>query len=348
MVSTQAQSDVKRNAQIVMGRKDYLSVLLRLIGMDVYKVRRRLLSKVLLFIATFVMVTVFLVTGITALHFASEPVTDFVPSKCAATPELSVDGCITHQPATLADMQHEKLRVLNGAAQYLTMPGSWYLEGHVFIFPLVVLGIILAGTLVGGEYSLGTVRLMFTRGPARLQFLIAKIAVLAIYVIPTMMSLMLLGTAIGAITAQLAGVGTGLSALTAAHLGHFVLYLLLATLYWYAYMLLALFFGTVGRSTVAGIVGPLIVIVFESLLGTIFTDLANMSSGGLSDILKHVPDYFLGNNLTSLIQNQGYALTFFANPSPSTNEHSLLVVAVYLAVFVGVSCWLTMRRAVTN
>ena len=347
IASTHTKPDVTRTAPIVMGRKDYLSVLLRLIGMDVYKVRRRLLSKMLLFVGTSVIAFVFLGLGIAAVHFASEPVTSFVPAKCAATPQLSAAGCITHQPATLADMQHEKQRVLNGAAQFLTMPGVWFTEEHFFVLALVVLGIILAGTLVGGEYSLGTVRLMFTRGPTRLQFLIAKAMVLAIYVIPTVLCLMLLGMLIGAVMAQLAGIGTGLSFLTTTHFGHAVLYALLAILYWYAYMLLALFFGTVGRSTVAGIVGPLIVLAIEPLLSSSIAVLTSSSSGGLTDFLKHVPDYFLGNNLTSLLHNQGHLLSF-TDAGPYSDGHSLLVVAIYLGVFVGVSCWLTVRRDVTS
>ncbi len=347
MISTQTPPDVTRTAPVVLGRKDYLSVLLRLIGMDLYKVRRRLLSKMLLFVAVFVIAFVFLGLGIAAIHFAGEPVTSFVPAKCAATPQLSAAGCISHQPATLEDMQHEQQRVLNGVAQFLTMPGVWFTEEHFFILALVVLGIILAGTLVGGEYSLGTVRLMFTRGPTRLQFLIAKVVVLAIYVIPMILSLMLLGMVIGAVMSQLAGTGTGLSFLTTAHFGHAVLYALLAVLYWYAYMLLALFFGTVGRSTVAGIVGPLIWLGIEPLLTSSITVLASASSGGLTDFLKHVPDYFLGNNLTSLLHNQGHILSF-TDAGPYSDGHSLLVVAVYLVVFVGVSCWLTVRRDVTS
>jgi len=347
IASTQTQPDITRTAPVVMGRTDYLSVLLRLIGMDVYKVRRRLLSKVLLFVATVVIVLVFLGLGIAVLHFVGEPVTSFVPSKCGPTPQVSAAGCITHQPATLADMQREKQRVVNGGAQFLTMPGVWFTEEHFFILALVVLGIILAGTLVGGEYSLGTVRLMFTRGPTRLQFLIAKAVVLAIYVIPTILFLMLLGMVIGGVMGQLAGVDNGLSALTADHFGHVVLYLLLAILYWYAYMLMALFFGTVGRSTVAGIVGPLIVLAIEPLLSSTIAVLTNGSSGGLADFMKHVPDYFLGNNLTSLLHNQAHILSFF-DTGPYSDEHSLLVVAVYLVVFVGVSCWLTVRRDVTS
>ena len=347
IISTSTQPDVTRTAPIVMGRKDYLSVLLRLVGMDVYKVRRRLLSKMLLSVATFVIVLVFLGIGIVVLHFVGQPVTSFVPSQCGPTPQVSADGCITHQPATLADMQREKQRIVNGGAQFLNMPGVWYAEEHFFILPLAVLGIILAGTLVGSEYSLGTVRLMFTRGPTRLQFLMAKIVVLVIYVVPTIVILMLLGMAIGAMMAQLAGVGTGFSFLTADHTGHFVLYLLLAILYWYAYMLMALFFGTVGRSTVAAIVGPLIVLAIEPLLSSTITVLTSSSSGSFADFMRHVPDYFLGNNLTSLLHNQGHALSF-SDAGPYTDEHSLLVVAVYMVVFVGVSFWLTARRDVTS
>jgi ABC-type transport system involved in multi-copper enzyme maturation permease subunit len=345
MVTTaQAQPDVKRVAPIVMGRKDYLSVLLRLIGMDLYKVRRRLLSKMLLLAGTLVIAFVFFAIGIAAWHFASQPATSFVPANCAVLPHNV--GCINHL-ATLADMQHEKQRILDGAAQLLNMPGVWNVEERFVIQVLAVLGIILAGALVGGEYSLGTVRLMFTRGPTRLQFLFAKIVVLAIYVVPTILFLMLLGTVIGGIVAQLVGIGTGLSFLTAATFGHLVLFLLLGMLSWFAYMLMALFFGTVGRSTVAGIVGPLIWLAIEPVLGNIIAVLTGNFSGGLSDFLKAIPDYFLGNNLTSLLHNQGNALSF-ANPGPYADGHSLLVIAVYLVVFVGVACWLTVRRDVTQ
>ena len=342
--STPIRPDVTRVAPIAMGRKDYLSVLLRLIGMDVYKVRRRLMSKVLLLAGTLVIAFVFVVLGLAAWRIASQPVTSYAPPNCAVH---QVEGCINHSPATLADMQHEKQRILNGGAQLMNIPGVWNVEERVVIEILVVLGIILAGALVGGEYSLGTVRLMFTRGPTRVQFLIAKIVVLAIYVIPAILFLILLGTIIGAVMAHLVGIGTGLSFFTADTFGHLVLYLLLGMLYWFAYMLMALFFGTVGRSTVAGIVGPLIWLAIEPLLGNVIAVLTGNFSGGLADFIKAIPDYFLGNNLTSLLHNQGSVLAF-SEPGAYTNGHSLLVVAGYLLVFVGISCWLTVRRDITQ
>jgi ABC-type transport system involved in multi-copper enzyme maturation permease subunit len=346
IVTTQTSAGVQRSAPIVVGRKDYLSVLLRLVGMDFYKIQRRLLSKMLLLVGTLVVVFIFTALGIATLHFASEPTTSFVPSRCVAN-EAPSDGCIDHQPATLADMQHEKQSILDGAALLLNIPVVWNEEERFIIETLVVLGIIVAGALVGGEYSLGTVRLMFTRGPTRLQFLIAKAFVLAIYVVPAILFLMLLGTVLGAMMAHFAGIGIGLSYFTAATTGHLVLYVLLATLYWYTYMLMTLFFATVGRSTVAGIVGPLVWLAIEPVLSGAIEALMGSSSGGFSDLLKQVPDYFLGNNLTSLLHNQGHILSF-TDAGTYSNGHSLLVVAAYLVVFMGVSCWLTMHRDVTG
>lgn len=344
MATIQAQPDVTRAAPIVRGRKDYLSVLLRLIGMDMYKVRRRRLSQMLLLVGTLAVALVFLGLGIAGWYYASKPLSSFVPPQCTA--HESGDGCINH-PATQADEQQYKQYMLSYPAQRLNMPGVWNLEGQLVFDLLAALGIILAGALVGNEYSLGTVRLMFTRGPTRLQFLLAKIVVLAIYVVPTILFLMLVGTLIGLVMGPLTGIGADYSFFTAPWFGHFVLYLLLGMLYWFAFMLMALFFGTVGRSTVAGTVGPLIWLAAEPVLSGIITALTNGANGGLAAVVKAIPDYFLGNNLFSLLSDQGHALSF-SDAGPYSDTHSLLVVAGYLIVFVGVACVMTVRRDVTH
>jgi hypothetical protein len=109
----QARPEVSRVAPIVMGRNDYLSVLLRLISMDLYKMRRRLLSKVLLLIPILLIGGGFLVTGIVAIHDAGLPATSFATYSCAQFPHDP--ECLSH-PATLTDMQHQKQQVLNGLA----------------------------------------------------------------------------------------------------------------------------------------------------------------------------------------------------------------------------------------
>lgn len=344
MVATaQAQPEVKRVAPIAMGGKDYMSVLFRLIGMDLYKVRRRLLSKGLLITGLLVVAGVFFLVGMAGWYTESKPVTSFVPFNCAVRP---VDGCINH-PVTLADQQHLKQLAVNRLAQNLLMPGIWNLEGLLVMEVLAVLAVILAGALVGGEYSLGTVRLMFTRGPTRLQFLIAKIVVLCIYIIPALLILMLVGTLVGSALAPLTGVAADFSFFTAAWFGHFLLYLLLGMFYWFVYAMMALCFGTLGRSTVAGIVGPLVWLSTEPLLNRIIALLVGNSSGGLVDFVKAIPDYFLGNNVASLVQDQAHALSLAPSVTLS-DAHALLVTGAYLVVFVGVACWLTVRRDVTH
>jgi hypothetical protein len=110
-------------------------------------------------------------------------------------------------------------------------------------------------------------------------------------------------------------------------------------------MVMALFFGTLGRSTVAGIVGPLVWLLIEPRLAEFLSQTTGFA--------QQIPNYFLGTNLLSLIQDEMRALGIFSlnQPSPAGAYHtgqSLLVVAAYLTVFIGVACWLTVRRDVTQ
>jgi len=341
-LAQQPQTDVSYVSPIVKGRDDFLSVQLRLIGMDLYKVRRRLLSIALALIPIVLIGGAFFVAGVLAIHDASLPATSFPPDTCAQFPHNS--ACLNHPP-TLADYQHQKQQVLHGLALYLNMPGSWNAQERFLIEKFVALGVILAGTLVGGEYSLGTVRLMFVRGPSRLQFLFAKIATMLICLVPTLLFVLLLGSGVGAVMAQLAGVGAGLSFLTAAAFGHFALFALFGILFWFSYMLMALFFGTVGRSTVAGIVGPLVWLLLEPVLTSFLRSVPGVA--------QYIPNYFLGNNLLALIYDQMRALGILGGGAaslvgPYNAWQPLLVVVIYLVAFVGVACWLTVRRDVTQ
>ncbi len=345
MVTTsQVQPAVTRVAPIVQGCKNYLSVLLRLIGMDVYKVRRRRLSKMLLLVGTLAIALVFVGLGVAGWYIASRPLSSFVPPQCVG--QEYGDGCLNH-PATQADEQQYKNAQLSYPANNLYAPGVWG-EEEPFIILMAVLGVILAGGLVGGEYSLGTVRLMFTRGPTRLQFLLAKVVTLALYVIPTILFLTLLATVIGLVMGPLTGIAADYRFLTPAWVGNFALFLLLEMLYWFSYMLMALFFATLGRSTVVGVAGPLIWLGLEPVLTSILTALASTFGGSQSGVLRAIPGCFLGNNLTSLIDHQGHVIALSSKAGDYPVGQSLLVVAAYLVVFVGVAGWLTVRRDVTH
>ncbi len=70
-----------------------------------------------------------------------------------------------------------------------------------------------------------------------------------------------------------------------------------------------------------------------------------------------VPDYFISNNISALLENQASSLFSVASPGqlltngspyPLSDLHALLVLASYLILFIGLSWWITVRRDVTN
>jgi ABC-type transport system involved in multi-copper enzyme maturation permease subunit len=133
-----------RNEHVIMGSQSFISILGRAIGGELYKIRRRKMSKVLSTIAV--------VTVILALIFTS----DFSTTK-----------------PSLQTAFFTSITVAN------------------FIGTLLI--IILAGTIVGGEYSHGCIRLLLSRGPSRLQFLLAKLGAMLICVFIALISLIAVG-----------------------------------------------------------------------------------------------------------------------------------------------------------
>jgi ABC-type transport system involved in multi-copper enzyme maturation permease subunit len=116
---------------------------------------------------------------------------------------------------------------------------------------------------------------------------------------------------------------------------------------WFIYATIAIFFGTLGRSTVAGIVGALTWLFVEPILGSILKLVGTFSQGPFGNFLKAIPDYFIGNNTGALLQNQGQYI-FGGSGSSLSNLHALVVLAVYLAAFIGLSWWINEHRDVTN
>ena len=116
---------------------------------------------------------------------------------------------------------------------------------------------------------------------------------------------------------------------------------------WFIFGIIAIFFGTLGRSTVAGIVGALTWLFIEPIAGSILKLVGTFSQGPFGDFLKTIPDYFIGNNTGALLQNQGQYI-FGGSGSSLSDLHAFIVLAVYMVVFVGLAWWINDRRDVTN
>jgi ABC-type transport system involved in multi-copper enzyme maturation permease subunit len=308
-----------------LGRQDFLSVVFRLVGMELYKLSRRMMSKVLGIISVLTVVLVFLLL---ALLSAVES---------------------THSTSVL-----------------LLLPISLYVAIQIAFTLGRILIVILVGVITGAEYSAGTIRLMFTRGPSRAQFLLSKIGAAVSCIVIGVLGITLISILLGQVLNLLTGV-VPLSesafksfvgnSLNAAWSGHALLYMLITMLGLFVYAMMALFLATLARSTAAGIAGVLVwALVIEPVLGVVCNGIASITNGATADLLRAIPDYFIGNNISALQQNQEVVLfpgsivqlAAQANPRPLSDIHALLVLAGYLILFIGLAWWVNERRDVTN
>jgi ABC-type transport system involved in multi-copper enzyme maturation permease subunit len=346
-VTSQTNAGEVHTKSVILGKQGFLSILLRLIRMEIYKIRRRIMSKVLLSIAIVIAILVFLLFSINTFFVLSAPPESFSPH-CPPT-NASSQGQAQQNcpPPSTAQVTQFRETVLRNASEPLRLPTSLSLAVQVALSAGTILIIILIGSSAGGEFSIGTVRLMYTRGPTRLQFLLAKVGVAAICAAIGILTIIITGILIGQVLNVLSSIPQILDFLNAGWITHALLYLLVAMLDWFIYATIAIFFGTLGRSTVAGVVGALAWLFLEPILGSILKLAGTFSQGIFGNFLKAIPDYFISNNTAALLQNQGQYI-FGESSSSLSDLHALAVLFVYLVAFIGLSWWINERRDVTN
>jgi ABC-type transport system involved in multi-copper enzyme maturation permease subunit len=346
-VTSQTNAGEVHATSVIFGKQSYLFILLRLIGMEIYKIRRRTMSKVLLSIAIIIAIFVFLLFSINTFFVLNAPPESFSPP-CPPTNAASQGQAHTScpQPST-AQVAQLRETALRNASEPLRLPMSLSLAVQVALSAGTILIIILIGSSAGGEFSIGTVRLMYTRGPTRLQFLLAKVGVAALCAAIGILTITFTGILIGQALNALSSIPQVLDFLGPGWIAHALLYILVAMLDWFIYATIAIFFGTLGRSTVAGIVGALAWLFLEPILGSILKLAGTFSHGIFGNFLKAIPDYFISNNTGALLQNQGQYI-FGGSGSSLSDLHALAVLFVYLIVFIGLSWRINERRDVTN
>jgi ABC-type transport system involved in multi-copper enzyme maturation permease subunit len=332
-----------RTGSVILGRMDFFSTLVRLIGMECYKIRRSPMSKVLGAVAVALALLVVLTAGMEVAINQNTPARQFVPPCQTQAGGRGQTNC-----PSLSDMERIKQTVLERLSGPLRLPSALEMavtQGE--LNPGIILMIILIGSSAGGELSVGTVRLMFTRGPWRGQFLLAKYGAAVVCAVLGVLGMALFGVIVGQLFNILSGVPQNWHFLNAAWVGHALLYLLATMLNWCMYAVVAIFFGMLGRSTAAGIGGALIWFFAEPIVSTILASAGHFSWGLVGVFLGALPDFLMGNNARALQLNQAHYLFGSASASQS-DVQALITVAVYLALFIGLSWWLNESRDVTN
>jgi len=350
-VSPQIFASAERSASVVMGRQDYLSVVLRLIGMELYKLRRRAMSKVLGIIAIVLAVLPFALVAFGTFATANAPAGSFAPSCQSIGPNGQPQqgpppSCPTPSPAQVAQ---ERQSIVQNTSAPLRLPDALNVAVQYGLIVGIVLLVILVGTIAGGEYATGTIRLLFIRGPTRTQFLIAKLGASFVVIFIGMLVMTALGVLTGQLFNPVSGVAQSGAFWSGAWIGHALLYLFIAMLNWFMFAVIAIFFATLGRSTAAGVVAGISWLFVEPILGSVLTLLGNVSKGALGDFLKAIPNYFIGTNFSALLTDQWQYLSLNSSSTPAVSVvHAVIVLLVYFAFFIGLTWWINKRRDVTN
>lgn len=215
--------------------------------------------------------------------------------------------------------------------------------------------LIITARMISQEYQLGTIRVLLSRGVGRLQLLFAKLLTMMIIALILLIVGVLLNLLLTIILiAGIAGNLNSFSALTSqfwSDSGIFVLYVLLNM---GVSILLATAMAVIGRASVFGIAAALAFFPLDNF-GTVIMLLANRVTG--SNFWLSITAYFLGPNLNqmpvALTNNRATTIGFGPLYNPQGNQgilvdgaHTLIVAAVYAAIFAAVAIWLTWKRDV--
>jgi ABC-type transport system involved in multi-copper enzyme maturation permease subunit len=335
----------------------WLAHVWRLTRWYLFAVRRRAMSKVLLGVLLGGFVLVFAFQLFLYLAFSSPDGSSQV--SCPPTP-VSTTQTVTGQPEQgglpecdpqqAQQIEQERQNAIDTQRVGLTFPNSLSLAGGYTGFMGLLLLCGLVGALVGGEYGMGTVRHPLSRGMSRGQFLAAQVmasAILALLVA-------LLMQALGALAGFLIGPALGgkIPSIPPGGLLEIGGYWLSVALQLFAFSLIALFLGTLTRSTVAAVIVTLVYIFVEDIAAPVLVALGGLEND-VARAFSRVPEWLLGPNASAPAVNVAQGpLDLGVSTSSAlvklSTVHALIVTGVYCVLLIGFSYLVLRRRDITD
>jgi ABC-2 type transport system permease protein len=221
-----------------------------------------------------------------------------------------------------------------------------FMELYLFLLRVFwgMMVIILTARLIGMEYSGGTIRVVLARGVGRLQLLFAKLSVLTLVALVGGALLTAFATLCGLIGIQLAAGNLDIfNAATATFWSDARLYAASVIISLLVSILMAAAVTTVTRSLAAGLSVSIIWFPIDNLAMLPLMLLAAVTHWSFWSLLS---GDLLGLNLdvmaTHLLSNPQLSLIDTFSPlTPVTGGHTLLVTAIYAAVFIVVMTVMT-------
>jgi ABC-2 type transport system permease protein len=205
---------------------------------------------------------------------------------------------------------------------------------------------VLGGSWAGNEYGWGTIRMILTRRPYRIQHALGALSILLIGVALALVAMLLVGSVAGFLVGVLTGNGGFTSGVLSGEFLGTVLKSFLAA--WYVgafYLILAYTAATVFRSAAVGIGIGIGSTLAEVVLRGIFTELG----GTWKDIAQHFPVVYTQDMARLVAAPQlipGTSMASVGSDLPGIGE-STIVLAIYMAILLAITLVALRTRDVT-
>ena len=294
--------------------------MIRLIKAEIFKLRKRAMTYILLLILIGFIVLVLSISQANAMN--------------------------SHNAMTTVDngvYTTTMIPLVAGDVHFLedTITGVMSILGSVGM----ILAVVLVANGMGSEFSWNTIRPYLLCSESRLKMFTAKLIAAGIFIIVGLIIGLIIAITLGSLFTAIRGFSWDLGSSTASFTGHQLL-IFVRTLYvMLPYILLAFLFTVLGRSTAAGIGFG----IGASVLESIITGLMLMAHGWLAKI----PNYLLTPNIqkiNSLAQSSGgLTINMGSNTIQTPSSiHAFIVLAVYCVAFIVISFTLFQKRDVTG
>jgi ABC-2 type transport system permease protein len=289
----------------------------RLIKAEIFKLRKRSMTYILLAILVGFIILVISISQVTVLN--SPTTTTIDNNGVSSTTVVPVVAANVH---FLPDIITAVMSILGSIG--------------------MILAVVLVANGMGSEYSWNTIRPYLLCSESRLKMFTAKLVTAAIFIVAGMIIGLLVTISLGALFTAIRGFSWDLNSGTASFIGRELLTFTRTLYVMLPYILLAFLFTVLGRSTAAGIGFG----IGASVLESIITGLLMMTHGWLAKI----PEYLLSPNVQAInaLSQSSMRITMSSNTHTPSALHAFIVLAVYCVAFIAISFTVFRKRDVTG
>lgn len=304
--------------------------MLRLIGVELFKLKKRWLLYALL-----IALLIFSVVPIITSYSSYQSLLNENPETGALTVTQTTDG--GSDEIIIIDMgmgQNMREAQVESFRESFTLPGSMngIFRSIAGMGPILV--IVLAAAAIGSEYRWGTLRQMLIKGTGRAKYLGSKLIGIAIAIIAGVIIALLAGFITSLITTSLSGSGISWDFMSLDFIGYLFSSLGRILLILGVYFTLSGLFVILFRSVTTGMALGIVFIFADSILSALLFS----STGWLADIVP----YTIGHNVQGLTR-----FSLSVTQDSSYWVEPTIILSVYCLVFLAAGFYAFHRQDIT-